>query len=321
MLALRFINGSLSLEDTHVPPEPDGEALIRVLCSGICSTDLEIIRGYADFEGTIGHEFVGVVERADAAPELVGRRVVGEINAGCGTCALCVSGDPRHCPDRTVLGIKGRDGAHAEFLRLPSQNLLAVPDNVPDEQAVFVEPLAAAYGITERVTIGPQTRLAVVGDGKLGILCALALALQTPNTSLVGKHSSKLSLVEDRGIQAVMLGEAGDLAGSFDIVVEASGSAGGFDTALDLVRPAGTIVLKSTFHGRSDWPAWRVVVDEISIVGSRCGRFRPALVLLAENRIDLSGLISDVYDLNDGISAIARAGERGVLKVLLRMPG
>jgi threonine dehydrogenase-like Zn-dependent dehydrogenase len=321
MLALRFINGSLSLRDTHVPTEPDGEALVRVLYSGICSTDLEIIRGYADFEGTIGHEFVGVVERADAAPELVGRRVVGEINAGCGTCPRCVAGDPRHCPDRTVLGIKGRDGAHAEFLRLPSQNLLAVPDQVPDEQAVFVEPLAAAYGITERVTIGPQTRLAVVGDGKLGILCALALALQTPNTSLVGKHSSKLSLVEDRGIQPVMLGEAGDLAGSFDIVVEASGSAGGFDTALDLVRPAGTIVLKSTFHGRSEWPAWRVVVNEISVVGSRCGRFGPAIALLAENRIDLSGLISDVYDLNDGISAIARAGERGVLKVLLRMPG
>ena len=189
MLALRFTNRKLALADVPPPNQPS-EALVRVVKSGICNTDLEIIRGYAGFEGTIGHEFIGIVEKANAAPHLIGKRVVGEINAGCGACKLCLSGDTRHCPGRTVLGIVGRDGAHAEFLNLPSQNLIEVPAEISDDQAVFTEPLAAAYGITEQVEISPETRVAVIGDGKLGLLCAISLALKSKNITIIGKHAA-----------------------------------------------------------------------------------------------------------------------------------
>ncbi|MFN0139316.1 MAG: alcohol dehydrogenase catalytic domain-containing protein, partial [Pyrinomonadaceae bacterium] len=237
MKALRYTKGQLKLADVAMPGATD-EALVRVTRSGICNTDLEIVRGYAGFEGTIGHEFVGVVERSDKASDLVGKRVVGEINAGCGVCEHCNGGDSRHCPARTVLGIVGRDGAHAEFLNLPSRNLLVVPDNVSDEQAVFVEPLAAAYGITEQVEIGPETRLAVVGDGKLGLLCAFALAVRTQNITLIGKHGSKLAIAKKRGIDGHLLEEVRPaMSSSFDVVVEASGSESGFTTALELVKP------------------------------------------------------------------------------------
>lgn len=319
MKALRVNSGNVSVDDVEFVPR-EGEAAVRVTYSGICATDLQIVRGYAGFEGTIGHEFVGIVERADDRPELVGQRVVGEINAGCGDCGLCLSGDPRHCSLRTVLGIKGRDGAHAEFLTLPSQNLFRVPANVSDEEAVFVEPLAAALGISERVELTPETRLAVVGDGKLGLLSALALSTIAPDTSLVGKHTSKLQIAKAHGIEAVMLEAAQNLAGSFDVVVEASGSPSGFAAALDLVRPRGTIVLKSTFHGKPEWEAWRVVVDEVTVVGSRCGRFQPALQLLSEGRIDVTELISAEYPLGKAPDALERAGKPGELKVILKMP-
>ncbi|MDM7922881.1 MAG: alcohol dehydrogenase catalytic domain-containing protein [Pyrinomonadaceae bacterium] len=317
MKALRFEHGELKLADVATPSLP-GEVLVRVTHSGICNTDLEIVRGYAGFEGTIGHEFVGVVEESDNKT-LIGKRVVGEINVGCGTCELCLAGDPRHCPTRTVLGIKGRDGAHAEFLTLPERNLIAVPDAVSDAAACFTEPLAAAIGITEQVEILPETRVAVIGDGKLGILCAFALAARSRNTSLIGKHSSKLNIAAGHGIEPVLLGQAAGLANAFDVVVEASGSDSGFATALDLVRPRGKIVLKSTFHGTPKWEAWRVVVDEISIVGSRCGRFEPALAALAAGTMPVESLITDEFPLADGVRAVERAAERGILKVLLRM--
>ena len=195
MKALRFTRGELKLAEVDRPAIA-GEALVRVIKSGICNTDVEIVRGYAGFEGTLGHEFVGIVEASADRPDLVGKRVVGEINAGCGTCERCSKGDPRHCPTRTVLGIKGRDGAHAEFLTLPSRNLIEVPAGVPDHQAVFVEPLAAAYGITEQVEVGPETSVAVIGDGKLGLLCAFAMSLRTKNLIIVGKHEEKLELAE-----------------------------------------------------------------------------------------------------------------------------
>ena len=317
MKALRFIGGNLTLGE--VPPANDeNEALVRVIMSGICNTDLEIVRGYAGFEGTIGHEFVGVVERADDAPQLVGKRVVGEINAGCGKCELCIGGDPRHCPDRTVLGIVGRDGAHAEFLQLPSRNLLVVPDNVSNEQAVFAEPLAAAYGITEQVGIEPQTKVAVIGDGKLGLLCALSLVLRSQSITLIGKHSSKVAIAEKSGVNGILLGEiTPSLSRHFDVVVEASGSESGFATALDLVKPRGKIVLKSTFHGTPAWAAARVVVDEITIVGSRCGRFAPALELLESGAVNVESLIDGEMPLSNGVAAMARAAENGVLKILL----
>jgi len=316
MLALRVQKKRLSVEEIG-KPSVAGEALVRVVLSGICNTDLEIARGYAGFNGTIGHEFVGVVEDSpDGA--LRGRRVVGEINAGCGKCDLCRTGDSRHCASRTVLGIHGRDGAHAEFLQLPAINLLAVPDNVPDEHAVFTEPLAAACGILDRIGIVGEDRVAVIGDGKLGLLCAQVLVLTGASVLLVGKHSSKLRIAERRGIATATPAVAAKHTRQFDIVVEASGAAPGFALALELLRPKGQLVLKSTFHGKTEMDAARIVVDEIAIVGSRCGRFGPALDLLKRRAIDVDSLISEEYPLANGVHAMRRAGTRGVLKVLLR---
>ncbi|HEY0657079.1 MAG TPA: alcohol dehydrogenase catalytic domain-containing protein [Pyrinomonadaceae bacterium] len=319
MKALRFTNNQLKLAEIAVP-EMKNEALIRVLKSGICNTDLEIARGYAGFSGTIGHEFVGVVEKAEDKPELAGKRIVGEINAGCGACALCRKGDSRHCPNRTVLGIHGRDGAHAEFLTLPTVNLLEVPANVSDEQAVFTEPLAAAYGISEQIEITPETRIAIIGDGKLGLLCAMSLALKTANIVLIGKHIEKLSVAKKRNIEVMLLENAvPKLNRRFDVVVEASGSESGFATALDLLKPRGKLVLKSTFQGKTNLEMWRVVVDEITIIGSRCGRFAPALELLKDGVIDVESLISEELPLEDGVEAMRKASQKGVMKVVLAM--
>jgi len=298
-------------------PAPDDEAVVRVLLSGICNTDLEIARGYAGFNGTIGHEFVGVVEES-AERSAIGRRVVGEINAGCGECALCRAGDPRHCPDRTVLGIVGRDGAHAEFLLLPLTNLLPVPDKIPDEHAVFVEPLAAAYDIGDRFHFAPSQRVAVIGDGKLGLLCSQVLALTGARVLSIGKHPEKQRIVERRGIEVTSPKNAAKMGRQFDFVVEASGSPTGFDLALSLLRPRGVLILKSTFHGQKEIDTARIVVDEISIVGSRCGRFAPAIDLLRKGAVDVDSLISEEYPLSDGVHAMERAAAKGVLKVLLR---
>jgi threonine dehydrogenase-like Zn-dependent dehydrogenase len=320
MKSLRYENDSLRVAEVDVP-RAEGEALVRVTLSGICNTDLEIARGYAGFRGTLGHEFVGVVEEARGAEGLVGRRVVGEINAGCGWCELCAAGDPRHCPARTVLGIVGRDGAHAEYLRLPAANLLVVPDEIRDERAVFTEPLAAACGVVERVKIEDGARVAVVGDGKLGLLCAQALAALTgAHITLVGKHDAKLEIARRRNVETMRLDR---LNGSttrraFDVAVEASGSPAGFDLALSLLRARGTLVLKSTFHGSTAFDSARVVVDEITVVGSRCGRFAPALELLKGNRVEVESLISEELPLGEGVRAMKRAAETGVLKVLLR---
>lgn len=316
MQALRFENGNLSL--CKLPtPLPAGEALVRVTLSGICNTDVEIVRGYAGFQGTIGHEFVGVVESSDDS-SLLGHRVVGEINAGCGKCDLCRQGDPRHCPSRTVLGIVGRDGAHAEFLRLPVVNLLPVPHGIPDEKAVFAEPLAAAWGITERVNVSEESCVAVIGDGKLGLLCAQALRATGAAVTLVGKHETKLQIAAKRDIETIKVEEASKRSKQFDVVVEASGAETGFAMALDLVRPRGVLVLKSTFHGKTATDSARIVVDEISVVGSRCGRFAPALELLRHDEVDVTSLISEEFRLSDGVRAMQRATEKGVIKVLLR---
>ncbi len=318
MKALRFENNQLSVAEVKVPRASE-EAVVRVLLSGVCNTDLEIARGYAGFQGTLGHEFVGVVEDA---PEqtLIGRRVVGEINAGCGRCALCLEGDARHCAERTVLGIVGRDGAFAEFLQLPVENLLPVPDEVPDEQAVFTEPLAAACGIVERVSMTKDMRVGVVGDGKLGLLCAQALKVLTgASVTLIGKHRAKLDIAARRGIETATLENLPrTFKRAFDVAVEASGSGGGFETALTLLRPRATLVLKSTFHGATKFNHTPIVVDELSIVGSRCGRFAPALELLRLKAVDVESLISEEFPLAAGVQAFERAAAPGVLKVLLR---
>src|SRR5437016_11193770 len=335
MRALRYEDQKLSIAEVPVPAA-DGEALVRVKLSGICNTDLEIARGYAGFQGTLGHEFVGVIEsvRADGAVArpsgraqttplltrglLPGTRVVGEINAGCGHCDLCRSGDARHCANRTVLGIVGRDGAHAEFLTLPIANLLPVPAEISDEQAVFTEPLAAACGILERTSISSDTKVGVIGDGKLGLLCAQVLATTGAPVTLIGKYPNKLQIAERRGIETITVEQAKSRTQQFDLVVEASGSSSGFHLALDVLRPRGVLVLKSTFHGATEMNAARIVVDEISVVGSRCGRFEPALELLRRKTIDVESLISEEFALADGVRAMERAAESDVLKVLLR---
>lgn len=319
MQALQVEKKKLSVRDV-TKPEPGSEALVRVLLSGICNTDLEIARGYAGFKGTIGHEFVGLVEEA-SDKSLVGQRVVGEINAGCGECDLCKSGDARHCPSRTVLGILGRDGAHAEFLRLPLTNLLRVPENVVDEHAVFAEPLAAACGIMERVAIKRTDSVAVIGDGKLGLLCAQAIALTGASVLLIGKHAEKLRIAERRGIETLSPAMGAKRKREFDMVVEASGSPSGVTGALEMLRPRGALVLKSTFEGPArmgEINQARLVVDEISIIGSRCGRLQPALDLLKKGALDIDSLISEEYPLGRGVHAIERAGKKGVLKVFLR---
>ncbi|MDQ1525259.1 MAG: hypothetical protein QOE47_3183 [Pyrinomonadaceae bacterium] len=320
MKALRYEDGRLGLAETDAPRAgATGEAVVRVTLAGICNTDVEIARGYAGFEGTLGHEFVGVVESA-LDGSLVGRRVVGEINAGCGRCELCAAGDARHCPRRTVLGIVGRDGAFAQYLSLPVGNLLVVPDEVEDARAVFAEPLAAACGIMERVEITRDTRVAVVGDGKLGLLSAQAVGAQTgAAVTLVGKHENKLGIARARGVETVLVEDLPQgRAGAFDVVVEASGAAAGFALAVGLTRPRGVLVLKSTFHGATEIDAARIVVDEISVVGSRCGRFAPALELLARDAVDVASLVTEEFPLTDGLRAMQRATESGVLKVLLK---
>jgi len=316
MLALRVDKKRVAVRDIE-KPRADNEAIVRVTLSGICNTDLEIARGYAGFQGTIGHEFVGVIENS-VDRSLLGQRVVGEINAGCGKCDLCKAGDPRHCPNRTVLGIVGRDGAHAEFLRLPVENLLRIPKTISDEHAVFTEPLAAACGILERAAIKRTDRVAVLGDGKLGLLCAQVVALTGAQTLLVGRHAPKLRIAERRGIETMKPKEAAKRKREFDVVVEASGAAPGFAMSLDLLRPRGKLVLKSTFNDKTEIDAARIVVDEISIVGSRCGRFKLALDLLKKGAVDVESLISEEFSLTNGVEAMQRASERGVLKVLLR---
>ena len=298
-------------------PQPEvGEALIRVRLAGICNTDIEIMRGYMGFQGILGHEFVGEVVQAEVAPELVGQRVVGEINAYCGECATCRRGDPTHCPQRTTLGIDRRNGAMADYLTLPTGILYPVPDHVPDEWAVFTEPLAAACEITDRVHIHPTDRVVVLGDGKLGLLIAQVLQLTGCDLVAVGRHQEKLSILGQRGIRTQLAGES--LEPDADVVVEATGSAEGFATARSLVRPRGTLVLKSTFHGDVELNLSLIVVDEVSLIGSRCGPFPAALRLLAQRLVDVEPLIHNTFPLDQGLAAFERAVAPGVLKVLLK---
>jgi threonine dehydrogenase-like Zn-dependent dehydrogenase len=318
MKALRFDGKRRSVQDAVVPRRP-GEALVKVLRAGICNTDLEILKGYSGFKGTLGHEFVGVIVEAPD-PSTVGHRVVGEINAGCGRCCQCASGDSRHCPDRTVLGIKGREGAFAEYLALPPTNLLQVPDTISDEAAVFVEPLAAACHVLEQVDLDQAAQVAIIGDGKLGQLVAVALRTSGCDLTLFGKHPQKMDIATRTGARCVPVPEANSgFSRQFDVVIEASGSPGGLPLAMDLVRPLGAVVLKSTYHGGALLDLSKIVVNEIRIVGSRCGRFGRAIEMLASGSVDVSPFISARYELADGLIALQRAGEPGVLKVLLQV--
>ena len=313
MRALWLENRQLRYRDDVPDPAPvDGESRVRVLAAGICSTDIELTRGYYPFTGIPGHEFVGLVESGP----LAGKRVVGEINAVCHHCAACGEGRPTHCENRNVLGIIGRHGALAECLTLPQENLHVVPDDVPDEIAVFTEPVAAALEIQEQITISPTDRVLVVGDGKLGQLVARTLAPTKAQLVVAGKHRQKLALLESIGI-ATIASDAVE-AKTFDIAVECSGDSSGFAIARRALRPRGTLILKSTYAGDLTFNASSVVVDELTLIGSRCGPFAPALELLRSGQVDPRPLVDSTYPLDDGMAAFDRAQTRGVLKVLVR---
>jgi threonine dehydrogenase-like Zn-dependent dehydrogenase len=317
------LDGNLQLEgDRPKPAAPPGEALIRVRKAGICNTDLELVKGYMSFKGVPGHEFVGVVESvtglsASGDASYIGRRVAGEINAACGACATCRAGRPTHCPNRTTLGIDRRDGAFAEYLTLPIENLHPIPDSVSDDQSVFVEPLAATCEILQQVHIRPTDRVVVVGDGKLGLLCAQVLRLTGCHLVTLGRHAGKLDILARRGIRVAT--QADDVDRGADVVVEATGAPEGFAVARQLVRPRGAIVLKSTYHGEMTVDLTSMVVDEVTLVGSRCGPFAPAIRLLEEGLVDVESLIQARYTLDDGLAAFARAATKGTLKVLLEI--
>src|SRR5438270_8568372 len=315
-------------------PLPDlqsGEALIRVVLAGICNTDLEITRGYLAFQGVLGHEFVGIVEAVHEGPGaspptyLIGKRVVGEINAACHRtdCAYCQQNMFTHCPHRTTLGIVNRDGAFAEYLTLPVANLHLVPDNVSDEEAVFVEPLAANFEMLEQVHLKPTESVIILGDGKMGQLAAQVLTLSGCEVMMVGKHEEKLALAEKRGVRTYVLAGTQDfpLANGrrLDMVVESTGSAQGLEMALRLVRPRGTIILKSTVADKSTLHLATIVIDEIRVQGSRCGPFAPALRALNQKLVNVRPLISAYYTLDEGLAAFQHAGQKGALKVLVRV--
>ena len=315
MQALHLKEGQLRyLADYPESQRQAGEALIRILVAGICSTDLEIVQGYAGFEGVLGHEFVGEVVEADDQV-WVGKRVVGTINVSAECDGKCGRRCPEHCPDRTVLGIIARDGIFADFVCLPLQNLLVVPDSVSDEQAVFTEPLAAAVRVIDQVGITAGMPVAVVGPGRLGMLVAQVLQSAGADVTVLGRRLSSLQLAEQLGMRVGLTDDFAD--GSFNLAVEATGNAAGLAHALRLVPPQGTVVLKSTYADNPQVDLTPVVVNELTIIGSRCGPFAPALALLAQNAIATEPFIEGRYPLSDGLAAFEHASQPGVRKILL----
>jgi len=316
MRALVFDRELELRSDYPDPVVSPGESIVRVSVAGICGTDLEIARGYVQFRGVPGHEFAGrVLESHNAA--LRGKRVVGEINAGCGRCATCSAGLARHCPNRTVLGILGRDGAFAEFLRLPDINLIPISDSMRDDVAVFVEPIAAAYEIFEQTHLARNKTIVVIGDGRLGAIVALVLKGEKYLPLVAGHHREKLARLAGLGLETA---EESSLRERFDVVIDCSGSESGFRRAVELVRPRGRIILKSTAAAAAEINLAPIVVNEITVVGSRCGRFQPALGALASNKIDPRRLIDGTFALEDGIAGFEAAKNPLNFKILLRAP-
>jgi len=309
------LDDRVTLQESRPTPNPaEGEVLVRVTCAGICETDLQLIKGYMGFRGVLGHEFVGVAESGLFA----GRRVVGEINCACWTCETCRKGLNTHCPNRTVIGILNHDGAFADLIAVPQRNLHAVPDALPDDIAVFTEPVAAAYQIPAQIAIHPDDCIIVLGDGRLGNLCAQVVARHSNRVTVVGKHPKKLALLKELGIATALVSDPIDER-SADIVVDCTGSDTGLPTALRLVRPRGTIVLKTTVAGTQTLPWAPFVIDEVTLVGSRCGPFDRALAALEGGEVSVKPLISERYDLGKGIEALERAQAKSVLKVLLNV--
>lgn len=316
MKALWLENNKIELREIPQPQKPN-EVLVKICKAGICSTDLELVKGYYPYTGVIGHEFVGeVISSPEGLGVRAGDRVVGEINAVCNQCEQCVSGRPTHCENRTVLGIMNRDGTFAEFTQLPLANLHKVPTSVSDEMAVFTEPLAAALEIQEQINIKPTDRVLLVGAGRLGQLIAQTLALTACDLRVVARHKRQQDLLSARGIG--IIDEADVQKWRWDVVVEATGSPSGFALARRAIRPRGALVLKSTYKGEMSVDFSSIVVDEVNIIGSRCGPFEPALRLMESKQVDPTVLIDDEFSLNDGVKAFERAAQAGTLKVLIQ---
>lgn len=319
MKAIVFDKELKLVNDYKKPVPQKGEALVRVTLAGICNTDFEITKGYMGYVGVLGHEAVGVVEEInDDDKSLLGKRVVAEISYGCKKhdCPYCAEKLYRHCPDRHTLGIWRKDGVFAEYFTMPLETLFEVPENVPDEQAVFVEPLAAACEITEQLHIKPMEKVIVLGDGKLGLITALTLNAQNYDVTLVGKHENKLDIAKAQGVKTKLLSDL-KVEKIYDVVVEATGSISGFETALALTKPRGVLVLKSTVASSKEFNLAPIVIDEITVLGSRCGQFPPALRLLASEKVDFSPLISAKFKADDAIEAFEKNKEKNTLKVLI----
>lgn len=315
MKALRFDGKKLNYISDYPRPQSD-EALVKVSLAGICGTDLEILQGYMSYEGVPGHEFVGVVEDAKNK-DLIGKRVVGEINVGCQSCEECKKGNIRHCPNRTVLGILNRDGAFAQYLSLPEKNLHVIPDSISDRQAVFIEPLAAAFEIKEQIALNPEWKVAIVGDGRLSQLICSVLKTTCQDITCFGRHQNKLDRLEKLGIKP-KIGINSDDEFTFDLVVEATGSNSGFLDSMKLVKPKGTVILKSTIASKENLDLTPAVVNEITLVGSRCGPFRPAINALASGIISVDDMIESEFPLEKFQEAFEDAKKSNMLKVVLK---
>jgi threonine dehydrogenase-like Zn-dependent dehydrogenase len=314
MQALYWDGQRLRFNVAYPPPQIDvHSALIRVRLAGICSTDLQIFQGYMGFQGVPGHELVGEV--CDGPSDLIGTRVVSEINFACGHCPSCARGLGRHCPSRRVMGILHADGSFAEYVVVPVANLHPVPETVSDEAAVFTEPLAAAFEMLAQIHLQPTDEVLVLGDGKLGLLCAQVLHSTGAHVCVVGKHARKLQHLQDLGISTVLLADWHP--SPVDVVVEATGSAAGLQRAIATVRPRGTLILKSTIAANHSLSLAPLVINEVTVVGSRCGPFPPALRALAQQRVTVTPLIDQIYPLSAGSEAVAHAAQPGTLKILL----
>lgn len=318
MKAIVFDNELKLVNDYEKPVPKKGEALIKVTVAGICNTDYEITLGYMGYKGILGHEFVGVVEEInDDDKSLLNKRVVGEINCACGKCDLCHQGLERHCFNRQTLGIWKKDGCFAQYVTMPLNTLFEVPENVTDEQAVFVEPLAAGLEILEQLHIQPIQKVIVLGDGKLGLTTALALNASNLDVTLIGKHQNKLDIAKNQGVKTKLLSDL-KIEPVYDVVIEATGSISGFETAISLTKPRGVLVLKSTVAASKEFNLAPIVINEITVLGSRCGRFAPALRLLQSQKVDFKPFISGIYSVDKAIEAFEKNKEKGSLKVLIK---
>lgn len=319
MKAVVFDN-ELKLDTNYEKPIPKkGEALVRVTIAGICNTDFEITKGYMGYKGILGHEYVGIVEEINAEDQsLLGKRVVGEINFGCEECEWCKKGLQRHCPNRSTFGIFKKDGCMAEYATVPIQTLIEVPKEIPSEEAVFVEPLAAALEILEQLHIKPYEKVMVLGDGKLGLTTAIALRNSGLDVTLIGKHQNKLEIAKAQNVETKLLQET-QIQPEYDVVIEATGSISGFETSIASVKPRGTLVLKSTIAASKEFNFAPIVINEITVLGSRCGQFRPALRYLKEHKIDFKPFISDIVSIDDAIKGFEINKQKDSLKVLIRI--